>query len=47
MNSPFEYNGIIVAGLHGMLVELPGVGYVEVLPGILARLHILPYSLGF
>ena len=43
MNGIVEYcNGIIVAGLHRMLVELPGVGWPEVLPDILAGLYMLP-----
>ena len=33
------YNGIIVARLHRMLVELPGVGWPEVLPDVLAGLY--------
>ena len=43
MNGIVEcYNGIIVVRLRRMLVELPGVGWPEVLPNVLARLSMLP-----
>ena len=42
-----RYNGIIVARLCRMLVELPRVGWPEVTPNILAGLYILPQRLGF
>ena len=43
MNGIVErYNGIIVSGLHRMLVELPGVGWPKVLPDVLAGLSMLP-----
>ena len=43
MNGIVEhYNCVIVTGLHTMLVELPGVGWPEVLPDVLPGLCMLP-----
>ena len=36
------YNSIIVAGLRRILVELPSLGWPEVLPDVLAGLCMLP-----
>ena len=37
-----NYNGIIVAGLCRMLVELPGAEWPEVLLDVIVGLYMLP-----